>query len=163
MHRLATSATKVDGIRHPEVVISPIFSIFSFISSKEWMYHAAVVMENDNIILVGGQQRHDSHKRGEIVKSKDGNVVSLSGGSWFFCRIFYQLRLCLGGVQADCESFARRTFTTPKIGTFTTPKFEHLSPPNSDIYQPPNRTFARRTTAKSQFFFLFLAHFSWFF
>ena len=43
------------------------------------MYHAAVVMENDNIILVGGQQRHDGHKRGEIVKSKDGNVVSLSG------------------------------------------------------------------------------------
>ena len=38
------------------------------------MYHAAVVMENDNIILVGGQQRHDSHKRGEIVKSEDGYV-----------------------------------------------------------------------------------------
>ena len=43
------------------------------------MYHAAVVMKNDNIVLVGGQQRHDNHKRGEIVKSKDGNVISLSG------------------------------------------------------------------------------------
>ena len=69
----------MDGICHPEVVISPIFSNFSFISSKEWMYHAAVLMKNDNIVLVGGQQRHDNHKRGEIVKSKDGNVVSLSG------------------------------------------------------------------------------------
>ena len=65
-------------------MIPPKFSNLSFISSKEWMYHAAVVMKNDNIILVGGQQRHDSHKRGEIVKSKEGNEVSLSGGSWFF-------------------------------------------------------------------------------
>ena len=78
----------MDGIRHPEVVISPIFFNLSFISRKEWMYHAAVVMKNDNIILVGGQQRHDSHKRGEIVKSKDGNVVSLSGGSWFYAVFF---------------------------------------------------------------------------
>ena len=74
----------MDGIRRPEVVISLIFSNLSFISSKEWMYHAAVVMKNDNIVLVGGQQRHDSHMRGEIVKSKDGNVVSLSGGFCFF-------------------------------------------------------------------------------
>ena len=29
----------------------------------------------------------------------------------------------------DCESFARRTFTTPKIQTFTTPKFGHFPPP----------------------------------
>ena len=78
----------MDGIRRPEVVISLIFSNLSFISSKEWMYHAAVVMKNDNIVLVGGQQRHDNHKRGEIVKSKDGNVVSLSGGSCFFLPYF---------------------------------------------------------------------------
>ena len=31
----------------------------------------------------------------------------------------------------DCESFARRTFTTPKIRTFTTPKFGHLPPPKT--------------------------------
>ena len=88
LHRLATSAAKVDGIRRPEVVISRIFSNLSFISSKEWMYHAAVVMKNDNIVLVGGQQRHDNHKRGEIVKSKDGNVVSLSGGLGIFSVFF---------------------------------------------------------------------------
>ena len=29
---------------------------------------------------------------------------------------------------ADCESFARRTFTTPKIRTSTTPKFGHFPP-----------------------------------
>ena len=29
----------------------------------------------------------------------------------------------------DCESFARRTFTNPKIRTFTTPKFGHFPPP----------------------------------
>ena len=69
------------------------------------MYHAAVVMKNDDIILVGGQQRHDSHMRGEIVKSKHGNVVSLSGGSCLFCRIFYQFRLCLGVVQAKVQQF----------------------------------------------------------
>ena len=48
----------------------------------------------------------------------------------------------------DCDSFARRTFTTPKIRTFATPK---------------NRTFARRKTATPNFFLLFLAHFSWLF
>ena len=52
------------------------------------MYHAAVVMKNDDIILVGGQQRHDNHKRGEIVKSKDGNVVSLSRGLGIFSVFF---------------------------------------------------------------------------
>ena len=29
----------------------------------------------------------------------------------------------------DCESFARRTFTNPKIRTFTNPKFGHFPPP----------------------------------
>ena len=36
----------------------------------------------------------------------------------------YLLQCCF-----DCESFARRTFTTPKIRTFTTPKFGHFPPP----------------------------------
>ena len=31
----------------------------------------------------------------------------------------------------DCESFARRTFATPKIQTFTYPKFGHLPPPQT--------------------------------
>ena len=35
----------------------------------------------------------------------------------------------------DCESFARRTFTTPKIRTFATPKFGHL-PPLKTIHLP---------------------------
>ena len=30
---------------------------------------------------------------------------------------------------SDCESFARRTFTTPKIRTFTAPEFRHFPPP----------------------------------
>ena len=51
----------------------------------------------------------------------------------------------------DCESFARRTFTTPEIRTFSTPKFGH--------FPPPKKTFARRTTATPNFFLLFLAHF----
>ena len=45
-----------------------------------------------------------------------------------------------GPVKKDCESFARRTFPTPKIRTFTTPK---------------NRTFARSTTATPNFFLFF--------
>ena len=45
----------------------------------------------------------------------------------------------------DCESFARRTFTTPKIWTFTTPKLGHFPPQK-------NQTFARRTTATPNFF-----------
>ena len=48
----------------------------------------------------------------------------------------------------DCVSFARRTFTNPKIRTFTTPK---------------NQTFARRTTATPIFFLLFLRTFLGFF
>ena len=55
----------------------------------------------------------------------------------------------------DCESFARRTFTTPKIRTFATPKFGHLPPQKRYICQEDN--------CHPQFFFLFLAHFSWFF
>ena len=38
----------------------------------------------------------------------------------------------------DCESFARRTFTTPKIRTFTTPKFGHFPPPQKNICQEDN-------------------------
>ena len=34
-------------------------------------------------------------------------------------------------LNMDCESFARRTFTTPKIRTFTTPEFGHLPPPKT--------------------------------
>ena len=40
--------------------------------------------------------------------------------------------------KRDCESFARRTFTTPKIRTFTTPKFGHFPPPKKNICQEDN-------------------------
>ena len=52
----------------------------------------------------------------------------------------------------DCESFARRTFTTPKIRTFTTPKFGHLPPPKKNICQEDSCHLLI-------FFLLFLAHF----
>ena len=55
----------------------------------------------------------------------------------------------------DCVSFARRTFTTPKIRTFATPKLGHL-PPLKTIHLPGGQL-------PPQFFFLFLAHFSWLF
>ena len=42
------------------------------------------------------------------------------------------------GGSLDCESFARRTFTTPKIRTFTTPKFGHFPPPKKNICQEDN-------------------------
>ena len=42
------------------------------------------------------------------------------------------------GWFTDCESFARRTFTTPKIRTFTTPKFRHFPPPKKNICQEDN-------------------------
>ena len=54
-----------------------------------------------------------------------------------------------------CESFARRTFTTPKIRTFPTPKFGH--------FPPPKKTFARRTTATPNLFFFFWRTFLGFF
>ena len=38
----------------------------------------------------------------------------------------------------DCESFARRTFTTPKIRTLTTPKFGHFPPPKKNICHEDN-------------------------
>ena len=41
-------------------------------------------------------------------------------------------------ILIDCESFARRTFTTPKIRTFTTPKFGHFPPPKKNICQGDN-------------------------
>ena len=47
----------------------------------------------------------------------------------------------------DCESFARRTFTNPKIRTFTTPKFGHFPPPKKNICQEDN--------CHTQFFFFF--------
>ena len=50
-----------------------------------------------------------------------------------------------------CESFTRRTFTTPKIRTFTTPQIGH--------FPPPKKTFARRTTANPNFFSFFGALF----
>ena len=40
-------------------------------------------------------------------------------------------------------------------GHLPPPKFGHLPPPNSDISHPPKKTFARRTTATPNFFFLF--------
>ena len=59
----------------------------------------------------------------------------------------------------DCESFARRRFTTPKIRTFTTPKFGHLP--------PPKKNFCQEDSCHPQFFFFsffsFLAHFFGFF
>ena len=58
------------------------------------------------------------------------------------------MRKCVDGGR----SFARRTFTTPKIRTFTTPKFGHLPPVHLPGGQLP-----------PPIFFLFLAHFSWLF
>ncbi len=55
----------------------------------------------------------------------------------------------------DCESFARRTFTTPKIRTFTTPKFGHFPPPKKNICQEDN--------CHPQFFFFFWRTFLGFF
>ena len=52
----------------------------------------------------------------------------------------------------DCESFARRTFTNPKIRTFTTPKFGH--------FPPPKKKHLPGGQLPPPFFFLFLAHFS---
>ena len=54
---------------------------------------------------------------------------------------------CEGG-----RSFARQTFTTPKIRTFTTPKFGHFPPPKTK-HLPGGQL-------PPPFFFLFLAHFS---
>ena len=39
----------------------------------------------------------------------------------------------LGLPEIDCESFARRTFTTPKIRTFTTPKFTFPTPKKNHL------------------------------
>ena len=49
-------------------------------------------------------------------------------GSWGQISGNHLFKLC-SLILDDCESFARRTFTTPKIRTFTTPKFGHLPPP----------------------------------
>ena len=56
----------------------------------------------------------------------------------------------------DCVSFARRTFTNPKIRTFATPKCGHLPPPKT-VYLPGGQL------PPPIFFFFFLAHFSWLF
>ena len=50
-------------------------------------------------------------------------------------------------LNMDCESFARRTFTTPKIRTFTTPEFGHFPPQKKNICQEDN--------CHPQFFFFF--------
>ena len=53
----------------------------------------------------------------------------------------------------DCVSFARRTFTNPKIRTFATPKFGHL-PPLKTIHLPGGQLPPP---------IFFLVHFSWLF
>ena len=68
--------------------------------------------------------------------------------SWFYSNK-------ISDVTDDCESFARRTFTTPEIRTFTTPKFGHFPPPKKNIYQ--------EETATPNFFFFFWRTFLGFF
>ena len=48
-------------------------------------------------------------------------------------------------------------------GHLPPPKFGHLPPPNSDIFHPPKKNICQEDTCHPQFFFLFLAHFSWLF
>ena len=55
----------------------------------------------------------------------------------------------------DCESFARRTLTTPKIRTFTTPKFGH--------FPPPKKNFCQEDNCHPHFFFFFWRIFLGFF
>ena len=76
-----------------------------------------------------------------------------TAGRWSTCR---GLRgKCSRVLSNDCESFARRTFTTPKIRTFTTPKFGHFPPPKKNICQEDN--------CHPQFFFFFWRTFLGFF
>ena len=64
---------------------------------------------------------------------------------------------CTGG-----RSFARRTFTTPKIRTFTTPKFGHLPPPKTEHLPggqlPPLKKFSSFSGA---LFLAFSTYSSW--
>ena len=71
--------------------------------------------------------------------------------------MWYKSKIRLtGGGGDDFESFARRTFTTPKIRTFPTPKLGHLPLPNT-VHLPGGQL------PPPIFFLFFLAHFSWLF
>ena len=76
-------------------------------------------------------------------------------GSWGQISGNHLFKLC-SLILDDCESFARRTFTTLKIWTFATPKFGHLPPPKT-VHLPGGQL------PPPFFLLLFLAHFSWLF
>ena len=57
----------------------------------------------------------------------------------FYINSWIKTRVSCGKVirigEFDCESFARRTFTTPKIWIVPNPKFGHL-PPQKTVHLP---------------------------
>ena len=61
----------------------------------------------------------------------------------------------------DCESFARRTFTNPKIRTFTNPKFGHFPPPQKNICQEDNCHPQFFSSFFGAFFLAFSTYSSW--
>ena len=61
----------------------------------------------------------------------------------------------------DCESFARRTFTTPKFRTFPTPKFGHFPPPKKNICQEDNCHPQFFSSFFGAFFLAFSTYSSW--
>ena len=65
-----------------------------------------------------------------VILSTCADLMPLPLGRWLVRSRSTQVLVIL---LVDCESFARRTFTTLKIWTFTTP--------NSDIYHPQSQTF----------------------
>ena len=100
-------------------------------------------------------------------------VIALTGPDWpwrcylFKCppHILSHVRLLLQ-IQVNSGAFLNiSNWIVSHLpgGHLPPPIFRHLPPPNSDIYHPQKQYICQEDNCHLQFFFLFLAHFSWLF
>ena len=97
-------------------------------------------------VVVKPRSSHESCRLWALLKAAPANK-NPNNGKYREVKRHQLQHISFLGQKSDCESFARRIFTTPRIRTFTTPKFGH--------FPPPKKSFARRTTATPNFFSFF--------
>ena len=69
MYLLEEWTSSLDTLCHLKVLYI-VSLVMNLLFRKDTLHHAAVVMQNDTIILVGGLYRTSDRKTGEVVRSK---------------------------------------------------------------------------------------------
>ena len=69
MYLLEEWTSSLDTLCHLKVLYI-VSLVMNLLFRKDTLYHAAVVMQNDTIILVGGLYRTSDRTTGEVVRSK---------------------------------------------------------------------------------------------